>query len=141
MKLDLTVSACIVHEDKVLLLLHTKLKKWLFPGGHVDPNESLDDATVREVKEETGLDFVFSQKSPIASMEKRSCALPFHANVHNVGDHDHYCAYYLGTVKNPNFIRNHESQDIQWFTLNEVEQLNAPDDIKAMARLVLGKIN
>lgn len=31
--------------------------KWCFPGGHVDPGETAAQTVVREVKEETGLDF------------------------------------------------------------------------------------
>jgi 8-oxo-dGTP diphosphatase len=31
--------------------------QWCVPGGHIDPNETAADAVVREVKEETGLDF------------------------------------------------------------------------------------
>jgi 8-oxo-dGTP diphosphatase len=31
--------------------------KWCLPGGHIDQNEPAKEAIVREVKEETGLDF------------------------------------------------------------------------------------
>ncbi len=30
---------------------------WCLPGGHIDPYEKARDAVIREVKEETGLDF------------------------------------------------------------------------------------
>ena len=42
-------------EGKVLLHLHRKLGMWLPPGGHIERDEIPDDAAVREVFEETGL--------------------------------------------------------------------------------------
>ena len=137
-KLDLTVGACIIFDDKVLLMLHTKLDKWLFPGGHIELNESPDKAIVREVKEETGLDLKLLQYSDIeverGQDELEKLAIPFHANVHNVGDHDHYCLYYLATVKDDDFIRNNESKDIKWLTREEVLVLdNVPNSVRSMA--------
>ena len=52
---ELAVAVFVVHEGRVLLLLHPKLGRWLPPGGHVEPNELPDDAAVREVEEETGV--------------------------------------------------------------------------------------
>ena len=43
-------------EGKILLCHRNDLMKWNFPGGTVEPGESPWDATVREVKEEVGLD-------------------------------------------------------------------------------------
>ena len=53
---DFTVATFVVWRDQVLLLLHPKLKRWLPPGGHVEPNELPDEAAVREVREETGVE-------------------------------------------------------------------------------------
>ena len=52
---ELAVAVFVVHEGRVLLLLHPKLGRWLPPGGHVEPNELPDDAAVREVEEETAV--------------------------------------------------------------------------------------
>jgi 8-oxo-dGTP pyrophosphatase MutT (NUDIX family) len=39
----------------VLLVHHKATGLWMFPGGHVDPNETAHDAALREVLEETGV--------------------------------------------------------------------------------------
>ncbi len=38
------------------LLHHVKAGVWLYPGGHIDPNEDPAQAAVREVREETGVE-------------------------------------------------------------------------------------
>lgn len=51
-----TASAVVFNDNgEVLLVHHNKLRKWLYPGGHVDPNESLGEAAIRELTEETGI--------------------------------------------------------------------------------------
>lgn len=51
-----TVAAFVVWERKVLLHHHRKLGMWLPPGGHIERDELPDDAAVREVLEETGIE-------------------------------------------------------------------------------------
>lgn len=53
-----TVDAAIVRGDSVLLARKTKDGlRWRFPGGFVDPKDkSLEDAVMREAREETGLE-------------------------------------------------------------------------------------
>ncbi len=53
----ITGSAFVVDQShaRLLLIHHGKLRKWLQPGGHVDPGEHVLAAAVREVAEETGV--------------------------------------------------------------------------------------
>ena len=51
---------CMVYKDDGSFLVENRLKKdWpglTFPGGHVEDDELIEDAVIREMKEETGLD-------------------------------------------------------------------------------------
>ena len=53
-----TVGVFVFNQDDQLLLLksHKWPGKYVVPGGHVELGERLEDAVVRETKEETGLD-------------------------------------------------------------------------------------
>ncbi|MBO5985746.1 MAG: 8-oxo-dGTP diphosphatase [Lachnospiraceae bacterium] len=56
-EVELTVL-CLIHDmDRVLLQdrISEDWKGYTLPGGHVEVGESIVDATVREMKEETGL--------------------------------------------------------------------------------------
>jgi 8-oxo-dGTP pyrophosphatase MutT (NUDIX family) len=52
-----TGSAWIVSPDrqKVVLLHHFKLDRWLQPGGHADGDPDILGVALREAEEETGL--------------------------------------------------------------------------------------
>lgn len=54
---ELTVL-CMVYDDHKILLQNRVKNNWkgyTFPGGHVEKGESFVEATIREIKEETGL--------------------------------------------------------------------------------------
>lgn len=55
MQRHFTVTGFLVDGDRTLLHWHKKLRIWLPPGGHIDPDEDPVQAVVREVLEETGI--------------------------------------------------------------------------------------
>ena len=135
---QLVVSGYLFHQDKLLLIHHKKLNKWLPPGGHMHPNETPDEAVVREFKEETNLDVAFLQRDtlPVVGTVRRVLALPFHVNVHDVGDHDHCCLFYLCKPTNPQDLTPNlkEVNSARWFSKEELEKEEIPEDVKAIGK-------
>lgn len=145
MRLELVVAAFIVRDDRrVLLIWHKRHREWLPPGGHIGQDETPDDAVVREVREETGLqiDLINHKTSRTIEGIKRQLPLPFFADVHNVGDHDHCCFYYIAKPKNreqPVILNLREVEDYRWFEKSELSSEGVPPDVKQISLLALGR--
>lgn len=62
-RIDVTVAAVIEHDDRYLLVEERVADRLVFnqPAGHLEPGESLLEAVVREVGEETG--YVFTPEA------------------------------------------------------------------------------
>ena len=144
-KTDLVIAAYIINNGRILLVHHAKLDKWLPPGGHIEANETPDEAVLREIKEETGLDAEFVHKEEVTKDKNDSIiaqlALPFYANVHNVGDHNHACMFYLCRARSDQVTVSHESKGHKWVTLVELMSSNdIPSDVKKIGKLAFEKI-
>jgi 8-oxo-dGTP pyrophosphatase MutT (NUDIX family) len=118
MKTDFTVSGFIFNRDEVLLIRHKKLNLWLPVGGHVDPSEIPDDAMIREAKEEAGLNVrVLHYPYSFKGLDEVSkLGVPFYANKHSVGDHEHACYFYVCVSGSRDItLDGREVSDLGWF--------------------------
>jgi len=133
MKTDLVVAGYIFHNDKVLLIHHRFLDMWLPVGGHIDKNETPDEALLRETKEEVGIDIEILGKNniPLNGNVKKNLAVPFHVNVHPVHGHEHCCFFYVCKAINPEKLKiNHELKGFRWLTKEELYDNNLATDVR-----------
>jgi len=136
MKVHLAATGYIFFQNKVLLAHHNKLNIWLPIGGHIEANETPDQALKREVKEETNLDIAILNQSDILSEGnvKKSLAAPFYVNVHSVGNHFHCSLFYVCRALNPHNIGiNEELKNYGWFTKEDLNKEIVPVDVKNQA--------
>jgi len=122
-KYDFVVNAFIVFDNKVLLVLHPRYDKWLPMGGHVELDEDPDEALIREVKEETGLEVeVLGPKPKIIAPETKFLYVPNYIDVHDANPpHKHIALNYFAKAKNNKHTKSIEHDEMWWFSLAELD--------------------
>ena len=122
-----TSSAWVMSpdRDKVLLMHHYKLDKWLQPGGHCDGDEDFRKVAIKETQEETGL-------VPIYSVSSRIFDLDIHLipERKNEPRHYHYDVRFLFIADDrAPLLSNWESNELKWVSLDEVCKLTQEPSI------------
>jgi 8-oxo-dGTP pyrophosphatase MutT (NUDIX family) len=113
-----TASAVVVDPagERVVMILHGKLKRWLQPGGHVEEGDagSMEASALREVREETGCQARLHETAP----------RPLDVDVHTIParkdepEHLHLDVRYLVVAEDPEALAHDpaESTGAQWLT-------------------------
>ena len=109
------IAGCvIVRDNKILMVKEAKKKchgQWNFPAGHVDDNELITDAAIREVYEETGCRVKLTGVLPISTAviknTETAVIIEFTAEV---------------IEENIKFDTN-EILDVQWIDIEEVKNM------------------
>ena len=123
-------SAMVVEQGtgRVLLLFHTKLQKWLQPGGHTDGEAVMAATALREASEETGIDSlrVFTDPIDLDIHEVRPPAEPPHLH--------HDIRFLVLAPQGSLPVGNHESESLRWFTPDEAAELEVDESVLRLIR-------
>ncbi len=128
-----TSTVFVVHDNKIALHWHDKVKMWLPPGGHVDINEDPVQAAIRECKEEMGIEiFIYSeskfnfQEKALSSIFPPETILLETVEDIIIGTHEHIDFIYFGYPKISNFNLSPKWIWVDSYTLLNKIQLQNP---------------
>ncbi|MBC8002410.1 MAG: NUDIX domain-containing protein [Opitutaceae bacterium] len=125
-KIDFTVAIFVVHQDKVLLIHHRKLNKWLPLGGHIELDEDPEIAALREAKEESGFDVeLVGDRPPTSESGTRALIAPRFLDIHRINDtHEHIgMIYWARPMGGDLALAAEEHHDIRWCSAVELDAL------------------
>lgn len=127
----ITASAFIIDKknEKIVLLHHKKLDKWLQPGGHCDGEENVLKVAIKEVFEETGI-IIDYLESDIFDLDIHT--IPSYKNI---PQHEHFDIRFLFDLDStlPTVI-NEESNQLAWVSVNDLENYTNEDSILRMRK-------
>jgi len=135
------------ERNKVLLLKHRKLGVWIYPGGHLQPDEDPLECAIRETREETGTTFHVVSSTNIEISGDGTVSLPQPLIImkeivpYAEGAHEHFDVIYLGVADEDYYITNQESVDSGWFTKEEIAELETFGNVKDIIRYGFEVIN
>ncbi len=122
-KLD--TRAAIFQDGKILLVKESD-GRWALPGGWVDVNESIRTNTIKEVREEAGLDVAAVK---LIALQDR--------NLHNTPPYAFGItkAFVLCELIDGSFVKNHETIESGYFSLGEFPPLALEKTTEAQLKL------
>ena len=147
-KIDFTSEVYIIYNNKILLRKHDKYGFWLSVGGHIELDEDPNEAAIREVKEEVGLDIELYHENQykLSKNENYKELIPSQfMNRQKINDsHEHVTLIYFATTDTDKLIlsETEKSDGCRWFTKKD---LNNPkyeirDNVKMYSLGALEKL-
>ena len=144
-KIDFTVAIFVVQQAKVLLVHHRALDKWLPLGGHIELDEDPEQAALREVREESGLDVeLLGERPPTTEPGTRALLAPRFLDIHRISaTHEHIGMIYFAKAASSQVrLARDEHHDIRWFSEAELEEprWGVPEAIRFYGREALRRV-
>ncbi len=134
----ITASSWILSPDRSHFLLthHRKLGRWLQLGGHADGECDVRLVALCEAREESGMaDFSIPQR------DAQGLAIPIDVDVHSIPgrpgepEHEHHdIRFLLLAGANQDLCISDESNDLRWFTYDQLDSLEADESLLRLAR-------
>ncbi len=119
------VIVAIMDEGKILLTQREDFEVWCLPGGGVEDGESLAKATIREAKEETGLDVELTGLVGIYS------------RVGNISP-GHMVLFAAKPIGGERKCQSGETIAVEWFAADEIPNLLSPGHKRRIADAMEG---
>ena len=135
-----TATTFVVYKDKTLPHLHKKLGLWLPPGGHIDRDELPEKAAVREVKEETGLDVVlYNPDDKININDSQQLYRPVYILLEDINKYHQHIDFIYYAKANSDQVKSAEGEtdDLKWVSIEELDKVDAQDDVQVLAKEAL----
>ena len=123
-QVELTVL-CLLHNEDSYLLQDRVKKDWngyTLPGGHIEPGESIVDAVIREMKEETGLTI----KSP------RLCGV----KQFPIED-GRYIVFLFETDRFEGKVVDSDEGKMHWVKISELSNVKLVDDFEELIEVMM----
>ena len=121
---ELTVL-CLVHTETEILLQNRIKKDWkgfTLPGGHIEKNESIVDAVIIEIKEETGLTIYHPKLCGIKQFPM---------------DHGRYLVFLFETKEFTGTLVSSSEGDMHWIKMSELSKINLVEDFSDLLKVML----
>ncbi len=104
----------VVNQDHHVLLVKNPRRGWEFPGGFIEVGESIKDAGIREVKEESGIVIEVTNFLGVEQEVKRSTTV----------------ILLKGKAVSGKISVSNETQGVGYFTLEEAKNIIKLDNFK-----------
>lgn len=136
-------NMCMIEEDTTgrVLVQHRLAKPtnpWCgltFPGGHVEPGESVTASAIREIREETGLAVSRLRMCGVVEWEtigKRTCGAPA-----EVGDNSRYIVFMFRTSCWSGELKSSGEGKMEWMSLDEMRRGGLAPHMEKYLRVLL----
>lgn len=118
-----SVAGLVLNEKDEILLIKSPWRGWEYPGGMVEPGESLREALVREIREEAGVEVAITGFIGVCKNVEK--------DVVNI---DFVCKYVGGELTTSN-----ESAEVKWVTAQDaLDMVTFPLTKKRLEKMLSG---